>query len=896
MRIFRKIIVVALILGGVLLVAASILGRIFEDELTQYVVGGLNRHIRTEVKVEDVKLSFIKGFPDATLEFQNVFIASVPDFQRAVFAEQNTDTLLVAANLFLRFNVLKLLKHQYLVKEVKVRSGKLNLYIDRAGNGNYLFWGKREGGPEKDFLLALDNVKLDDVYLNYDNRALEINVEGLVQKSYFRGRLSMDSYRMSAGFEGIIRQYRNKGAVLLKEQEIFSEATLFIDPQSIEISGGDLILAGQHLLVSGKILRPRPLELDISLEGKQLDLEYLIKHIVSITDKYPEDLRAGGKLSFRGQVRGIVSNTKMPGIEADFSLQDGWLNTSLLKEDIRELKTRGSYSNGTGRGPQTTRIQLNGLSLRFGNSRLGGDYSVQNLLSPDFNYKIKADLDLQDIQNIMSADSLFESMQGRVQAEVQMKGDQALLENFNKTDLLNYDYQATIRLEGLNLQWKKVPLRFKNFSGDAVFTDHLNVKNLNGLIEESQVSLNGRVDNFLEYLLTPDGNLWMDVNLYSERMDLNYLRSINSGGNERIDNDTLFLPERLYLKTRFWFDELEIKDFKAEQVTGDLVYQPGRLNVTHLELLSMDGRVESEGIFEQQKDMGFLVKSLSRVYSADITKAFSSFNNFGQNFIVDRHIKGSLSGTVNFSTGLNERMKIKKETILADCDIVIQNGQLSGFEPMMKLSRFIDVAELENIQFSTLTNEVFIRNEEVVIPKMDIHSSAFDITASGIHGFDKNFTYKVKVSLSELLAKKSASSAGQDSEFGIIEDDGLGRVYLYLIIEGTPERTDVRYDRRGAIQNIREQLTEEKLELREILKEELGLFKKDSSITGKGREPEPPEFIIEWDENADSIKKEDIKKDNISGEERFIIEWDEDENDQATQVPEKKKKRKKKKE
>jgi len=876
------------------LIAASILGRVLEDEIAQYIVGGLNRHIRAEVKVDQVKLSFLKKFPDASLEFKDVFIASVPDFLPDHFNERNTDTLLVASHLFLRFNILKLLKRQYFVREVQIRSGKLNVFIDRAGNGNYTIWEKKDKAGDKNFLLELDNVNLSDILVAFDNRALEIDIRGMVRKSYFKGKFSTESYAMSAGLEGMLQEYRKEGNIFMRGQKVSSRASLLIDPQTIKISDGNLLMAGQHVLLTGEILRPRPLELDLNLEGKYLDLEYVLRHLVVSSDKIPDDLTAGGILDFSGKIKGVASNTQMPWIEANFSLHDGWLRSSRFPQDVREIHTKGSYSNGIRRGPQTTLIRLNDVSMKFGNSRVGGDYSVFNLMRPDFNYQIKAELDLSDIQRFISKDSLVGNMQGRILGEIGMQGDQALLKNFSKGDLLNYDYQADLHLENVSFDFKKIPLSFKNFSGEVVFTDHLALKNLSGIVEESQVSISGRADNFLEYLFTSGANLWMDVDLYSERLDLNYPGFFKSGVKKGIKKDSVFFPERLFLKTRFWFDELEIKDFTATQVTGDLIYKPQRLSINKVELQSMDGRIISEGILEQQHDMHILVKSISKISSVDITSAFSSFNNFGQNFIVDHHLKGSLSGTVNFSAGLDEKMRIKKETILADCDVTIIDGELSGFEPMMKLSKFIEVEELENIHFSTLTNEIFIRNEEVVIPKMDIASSAADITASGIHGFDKNFTYKTKVALSEILTKKTRRTSGKDSEFGIVEDDGLGRVYMYLIIEGSPEGTDVRYDRRGAVQNIREQMQAEKQELKGILKEEFGLFKKDSTLQKENMNNESPAFMLEWEEQRDSTFEPEKRKNNNLDKERFIIEWDEGEIEPVEPEIGKKKNRKKK--
>ena len=885
MRVYRKIIVFTAIFGGILLVAAAVLGRVFEDELTQYVVSGLNRQIRVEVKVEDVKLSFLRKFPDASLEFRDVFIESAT----------GTDTLLVAKQIFLRFNALKLLKHQFLIREVQIRTGKLNIYIDPDGNGNYVFWEKRKGDGEKSFILELDNVNLTDILLRFDNRALEIGMEVLVRKCYFKGRFSSEAYNMSAGLEGMLEHYSNKGTVFLKHQGISLNASMKIDPQSIRIAEGNLTLAGQKLLVSGKILRPKPLQLDLVVEGKQLNLKNILRYLVISNDKFPGDLRAGGSLDFMGQVKGIVSNTKMPGIEARFSLQDGWLQSSVLPHEIRDIRTKGSYSNGVRHDLQSTLIQLNNTSIRFGNSRLGGDYSVYNLIRPDFNYQIKAELDLADIQAFIEGDSIIESMQGKVFAELRMQGNKALLSDLSKKDFLDYNYLANIRLENVYLQFHSIPFHFRDFSGEAVFTDHLNIKSLSGILDENQVSISGRVDNLPELIFSSGANLWMDIDLYSENLDINHLRAVNSKIDKSDEQDTIVLPDRLYLKTRFWFDELLIKDFKARQVTGDLIYRPGRLSINKLELLSMHGRVVSEAILEQQQDKHFFVKSMSRISSVNITEVFSSFNNFGQEFISDRQLKGSLSGMVNFSASLNADMSIKKESILADCDVLIIDGELYDFEPMMKLSRFIDVEELENVRFSTLCNEIYIRNEEVLIPKMDINSSAFDITASGIHGFDRNFTYKVKVSLSELLAKKHRKKAEKNSEFGIIQDDGLGRAYAYLIIEGDQEGTDIRYDRKGAVQNIRDQMKEEKQELKKILNEEFGLYKNDPGIVSDSTQEDAPAFIIEWEEDNDSLSAGDNKPGNISDKERFIIVWDDEEEPEEPDVENKKKRRKRKK-
>ena len=225
--------------------------------------------------------------------------------------------------------------------------------------------------------------------------------------------------------------------------------------------------------------------------------------------------------------------------------------------------------------------------------------------------------------------------------------------------------------------------------------------------------------------------------------------------------------------------------------------------------------------------------------------------------------------------------------------LVVRNGELTGFEPMQKLSRFIEVEELENVSFSTLTNQIFIRNQEVLIPRMDINSSAFEIAGSGVHGFDKNFEYKVKVSLSELLSGKAIKPDRQAEQFGAIEDDGLGRMFLYLIINGSAEGIDIKYDRRGTIMHIRDQLQEEKSEVREILNEEFGLFKKDTTLFREDPNKDQKGFGIEWEEvtEPDSLIKDALKKDNKTQSGGFTIRWEEEEETDTLEAENKKRKR-----
>jgi len=135
----------------------------------------------------------------------------------------------------------------------------------------------------------------------------------------------------------------------------------------------------------------------------------------------------------------------------------------------------------------------------------------------------------------------------------------------------------------------------------------------------------------------------------------------------------------------------------------------------------------------------------------------------------------------------------------------------------------------------------------VIIPEMNILSSAFNISVAGEHTFNNDLDYHLSVLLSEVLSKRFRKRKPKKDEFTNIEDDGLGRTTLYLAITGNVDDYKVGYDRRRTRKKIKQDLEEEKEEIKSILKDEFSFFKKDSSIKRRKHEKEENKMIFEFE-------------------------------------------------
>jgi hypothetical protein len=198
------------------------------------------------------------------------------------------------------------------------------------------------------------------------------------------------------------------------------------------------------------------------------------------------------------------------------------------------------------------------------------------------------------------------------------------------------------------------------------------------------------------------------------------------------------------------------------------------------------------------------------------------------------------------------------KTLTAEGKYVIVNGSLINFDPVKQLSSYIELSELENISFEKMENDFFIRNNFVYIPQMDVKSSAVNLTVNGKHSFDNDYEYHVKMLLSDVLSRKRKKYKSSVTEFGVIEDDGLGRTSLLLKIVGKGEEVKVGYDVKAAGTELKNNIKSERQTLKSILNKEYGWFKNDTAAKQKPAEKKT-RFRVTFDE-IDTVKNQVKKK------------------------------------
>lgn len=881
---FRKILrsFLYIVLATVILISivGFLITKYYGDEIKEYSIQQVNERLQTKVSVGNIEISFFSKFPFLSVVFTDVIANSGEGFDRNRFLPLTpVDTLFSAKKIYLQFNVFELLTGNYKIRRILASGGELNMLIDHSGNVNYMIFKKsqatnKKNGKSKKF--ELDGVKLQDFKLKIINIAKELYVSAEIHDVLFKGRFvsgtydiaSMASFRLIDVTRDSVN-YAGNSDVSVRMVLNVKDSTAFIQKGK-----GELVYNSLKMDISGNFGLGKESDMDVSLNGRNFDLRSLFFSLPRFTrDKLPFEIFGRGDIALK--VHGRFSRIQVPSINARYNLN---VNRLKFKNKVfQNIDVEGSFSNGRLQNPYSTIINIEHFTIRDYQSELMGSLKLWNLKEPAFKISLQGAFDASMIPEFSETGKITD-FKGSLKPDLNIEAKLKSFENFNTEQILSGGLTGSLELLDFGFRYND-KFVFSGiggnirFSGDTWFPE-LEVHTTKGI---SRASL--QLDNVLDYFSERKGSLWLSGSSSIGFLDLSpfFIPNREQGGRVTSEDGFIF-PERLYMRLDLDIEHLEAGKFSADKIKTYLQYRPGSLTFSPFSMETMTGKINGNGSLSQDINNKIIIESDADIYSFNINQLFKTFNNFQQSFIIDENLKGFISGSVNFSISLDNSFNAIWPELETNADIVIRSGELINFEPILKLSRFIEVKELEHIFFSTIENKIIIKNSKVIIPQMDINSSAFNIGVAGTHRFDNYFEYKLKVSLSEILTKK-AGAKKENIEFGVIEPDGR-RTNLYLNLAGTPDNFKIKYDTKEAINKIKQDLQEEKKTLKTILNEEFGWFKKDSSKIDVYKN-EDQKFIIDWEED-DSLKpkpkpKSGQKRDEpTKNKEKIEFEWDED--------------------
>jgi hypothetical protein len=857
MRWLKKI---ALITAGLFLLIVTGLGLyawIRNDRLTAALVRKVNETVNTKISYGTLKLTIFESFPNITLRFNDLLVTPSPYYDKTQFRGEDNDTLLSASSLSVTASLLQMITGTVAVRSITVREGEINLLTDKRGDINYqVVTGEKK---KKGKSIKLNNISALDMKTVWYDRSSGLRISGRINEAVLDGDIFMAGIFLNTSVSVDLDSV-NFGDMSISGFPVNASVKLRKTANSLSVAKGTIDLAGLNFGVDG-MLNYSMSTLDLAVEGKKINIGTLVSMLPQKLTSRALGLSPSGIMDFRCTLKGPYGEAGKPHIELNYALTDGRVSSQRSGLKVNNLSFSGGLTNGALNSPETFLFTLDNMDATYGSAKLKGSFRLSNLTRPHVTLALDGDLNFDDLRKIIKTDYIRDqkgSVSGHIKLSGQlpdsMKLDMAALPSLHPdASFVFTDFGATIASSGIALADANGSLIInKDFIADSL---SFKLMDQNFLVNAVMRNFTGWVSGGPEIMVVT-GDVSADRFVTASFTGSENDSTANAG--RRLD----IFPPDVRIKITLTADSIISQGFRAANFRTSLEYEPFMFTFSDIRAEGLDGLLTGEFRLGRQKDGGYITRSKLDVTGIDINKTFSSFNNFGQDFIVSDNLSGNLTGTVTVLAPLDSNYKIITKTLVSDAHLVITDGRLVHFALAESLSSYLDLDELRDISFSRMENDVFITNRTVSIPKMLINSTAVNFTLYGTHNFDEDYSYHARLLLSEVLSRKARDRNRGDDVFGQVQVDGAGKATIPLKIECVNGIVDVGYDFGQAKDNIKEDIATEKQTLKGILNEEYGWYQADT--LKKKPEESKPKFKITWEEGKEPSAQTEEKQEEVT--------------------------------
>lgn len=853
---FLKIALLVIIPIIIILFTVSLL---LHDKVADTVIKTLNSNLETKINTGSFRFSLLRQFPNASVELKNVFVHSSPDFTASDFPGISTDTLLSAKSASVEIGLINLIRKDYSIARITIRSGRLNLFTDSTGMNNFTISTKKDNESYDPMNIDLRRINLSNIWFVYSDQKSDLTISGKIDNARLKGNIAAKSLLLTADSKITFDQFRLKNFMVRNHIPSELDIEMHRNEYGFHFRKSRLSMDDWEVLMTGSIFKGN--DLNLSVAGNNIN-------IARISDYLPDQYKArvseylpSGTLKLEGSIKGFSTASRNPHVEITFSVGNARVSHVISKTTIENLSFNGFFTNGQENKGSTSIVEIRNFSASMGSGKYKGYFKMHDFRDPSAELTFTGTVNAAEMSDFLNL-PLVKSVKGNVDFDIRFLGKMPKKSGYKFSDIMSLNQNSRIRFRSLGFILNDKNLDFDNINGNVVITDITAVDNLTFNVNNLPITFSGQFQNLPLWLAGNESVLYGSGKISAHSMEPE--RLINKKPVESAGRKSQIFPSSLNLDIDFSFDTLNYKKFTASDINGKLNYISSVLNFKSLSFKSQDGIISGNGLLVKNIDKSLIAKGSFTLDDVNINKAFSTFNNFGQNFIKSENLAGSISGSVSVLLPLDSLFRGNIKGLVAEGKYLIKRGALINFEPVKKLSAFTQLSELQNISFDEFENDFFIRNNALYIPQMQVRSSAADLSVNGKHDFNNTYEYHVKMLLSEILSKKARKNKALRSEFGEVEDDGLGRTSVFLKIEGTGKESKVTYDLKAAGSQIKSDIKRERENLGKILDEE---YRHKSTYPSDSKPASKPRFRIKW-EGSDTtniyVEPEDVKKESIT--------------------------------
>ncbi|MEN2992769.1 MAG: AsmA-like C-terminal region-containing protein [Bacteroidia bacterium] len=459
-------------------------------------------------------------------------------------------------------------------------------------------------------------------------------------------------------------------------------------------------------------------------------------------------------------IQGTYAKNRLPAIAGRFSLQEGYVKAAAFPTAAENIAIEFAAESPDA-SPARTTATLRRLYAVVAGEPIEANLSVQNLEALNYQAEIKARADLEKLAHLLPLDST--QLAGKVALQLSTRGSREALEKHDYTRLptqgslaiQNLAYRSPALPQGLNIQQA-------NFSFTPRYAE---LQGYKGTIGNSDIALDGRLENYLGYLLK-DEKIIGQLSLRSNHLDLNQWVSKEPAPQPQQPADTsaplevVVLPANIDFTFEAQIGEMLYEKMRFRNARGRIILRDQALKLEGFEMEGFGGKFALEGKYiapDKQNarwDMGF---ELRGVQVEEVVPHFPTIQKLSP---IVKRTRGQVSLSLKAASALKPDLTPDLATLSGSGLVEVLQATVEGSTALSAFSAAAKLPALTPMQLSNTRIRFQLRNGELLVEPFTVAAGQYKLEVGGVTRLDQTIDYVMGLEVPASWAQGALQALG----------------------------------------------------------------------------------------------------------------------------------------
>ena len=827
MKKFFKIFGISVLALFLILLVAPFL---FKGKIMEIAKKELNKMLTAEVDFADLKLSFIRNFPNAYVALEDLSVVGKDDFEG--------DTLVAFKRFSVTVDIKSVIKMENIqVKSVLLDHARLYAHILEDGRANWDIMPideevEEEAAPEDtssfSLKVALKKFEIRNANIIYRDDEGKMLAEVKDLNYLLSGDMTLDDaiLKMNLGIAEL--DFWMDGIRYLKQANVGFTSEIAADLKNMGFTFKDNRFNLNEIVLKfdGSVLMPTDdIDIDITFASDKTDFKNLLSLVPAIYMQDFASVKTTGSLTINGDLKGTLSEKTTPSANINLTVDNAMFKYPDLPKSIDKINiaVRVFYD---GVVFDRTTVDVDKFDFEMAGNPFAAGLHIK---TPDSDMQIVAkfagNIDFNSMSDIIPLDDM--TLKGLLECDLALAGRMSTLE---KEQYEDFQAEGTLKLSGFDLETPDFPQGVKITTTQLDFTPKkVELVNFDAIIGGTDIALNGSLENFIPYVFA-DETVRGKLTLKSNTIDLNEFLTDepeeDAAPVDTVPMTVIEVPKNIDFAVNAIIGKILFDKLVITNTAGALLVRDGKVTMQNLGMNMLEGSIILNGEYNTQDIKIPFINFGMDITKFDITSTISSFSMLESILPEPQNYRGKVSAKLNLYSVLSENLDPELSSVQSKGQLNTYNLELHNSKLFGTMADLLKDEKWRTPSPNNLLIKYEIIDGRIFVEPIQMLISQAKIELAGDQGLDMTLNYKLNAAM-----PTSAIGAGANDLLSKIPGgSSLKELKITGLIGGTATEPEVKLsiaEMAGVItdaikEKVTEVVTQKVEEVTTQVKEEVG--------------------------------------------------------------------------